>query len=114
MSIIYLDLSNFKNKSQLDCDNHLVESVVHFTNKQKLSLYKKSQKSGYSTDILEEVYKRGHLIWKPELFEGTKEQFAFDRVNSFISGGFASDLDYDLLNEGKGLWANIHAIRERI
>jgi len=114
MSIIYLDLSNFKNKSQLDCDNHLVESVVHFTNKQKLSLYKKSQKSGYSTDILEEVYKRGHLIWKPELFEGTKEQFAFDRVNSFISGGFASDLDYDLLNEGKGLWANIHAKRERI
>ena len=114
MSIIYLDLSNFKNKSQLDCDNHLVESVVYLTDKQKLSLYKKSQKSGYSTDILEEVYKRGHLIWKPELFEGTKEQFAFDRVNSFISGGFASALDSDLLDEGKGLWANIHAKRERI
>lgn len=114
MSSIYLDLSNFKNKLQLDREDHLAESVVSLTDKQKLSLYKKSQKSGYSTDILEEVYRRGHMIWKPELFEGTREQFAFDRVNSFISGGFAADLDSDLLDEGKGLWANIHAKRERI
>jgi hypothetical protein len=54
------------------------------------------------------------MIWKADLFEGTREQFAFDRVNSFISGGFAVDLDSDLLDEGKGLWANIHAKRERI
>ena len=114
MSIIYLDLSNYKNKLQLDREDHLAESVVSLTDKQKLSLYKKSQKSGYSTDVLEEVYRRGHMIWKPELFEGTREQFAFDRVNSFISGGFAADLDSDLLDEGKGLWANIHAKRERI
>lgn len=102
MSITYLDLSNYKNKLQLDREDHLAESAVSLTDKQKLSLYKKSQKSGYSTDILEEVYRRGHLIWKPELFEGTREQFAFDRVNSFISGGFATNLDSDLLE--KEVW----------
>lgn len=70
------------------------------TNEAKLSLYKKSQKSGISTDILEKVYFRGYSIWN-ESFGQTAEQFAFDRVNSFISGGFASQLDDDLL-EGVG------------
>lgn len=102
MSITYLDLSNYKNKLQLDREGHLAESVIFLTDKQKLSLYKKSQKSGYSTDILEEVYRRGHMIWKANLFEGTREQFAFDRVNSFISGGFATELDSDLLE--KEVW----------
>jgi hypothetical protein len=102
MSITYLDLSNYKNKLQLDREDHLAESVISITDKQKLSLYKKSQKSGYSTDILEEVYRRGHMIWKADLFEGTREQFAFDRVNSFISGGFAVNLDSDLLE--KEVW----------
>ena len=89
-------------------------SVV-VTNEQKLSLYKKSQKSGISTDILEEVYRRGYSIWN-ESFGQTAEQFAFDRVNSFIAGGFAADLDEDLMiKEGKrGLWDNIHAKQERI
>lgn len=98
----YLDLSSYKNNIQLEREKHLAESAVSLTNKQKLSLYKKSQKSGYSTDILEEVYRRGHMIWKAELFEGSREQFAFDRVNSFISGGFAADLDADLTE--KEVW----------
>lgn len=94
-------LKNFiiKNTLQLDCDSNLDESAVSLSEKQKLSLYKKSQKTGIDTGVLEEVYRRGYLIWKPELFEGTREQFAFDRVNSFISGGFAADLDRDLLEE---------------
>lgn len=70
-------------------------SAIALTNEQKLSLYKKSQKSGISTDILEEVYRRGYSIWN-ESFGQTAEQFAFDRVNSFISGGFAAELDEDL------------------
>jgi hypothetical protein len=89
------------------------QSAVALTDKQKLSIYKKSQKSGYPVDILEEVYRRGVIIWEPELSEGTKEQFAFDRVNSFISGGVAAELDSDLIDEGNGLWANIHAKRKR-
>lgn len=71
-------------------------SAVRLTNEAKLSLYKKSQKSGISTDILEEVYRRGYNTWS-ESFAGTPEQFAFDRVNSFISGGFAAKLDEDLI-----------------
>lgn len=73
------------------------KSVVALTNEAKLSLYKKSQKSGISTDILEEVYHRGYDTWS-EVFGGTPEQFAFDRVNSFVAGGFAAELDEDLRN----------------
>ena len=87
-------------------------SAVCLTNEAKLSLYKKSQKSGFSTDILETVYVRGYRIWN-ESFGQTQEQFAFDRVNSFVAGGFATDLDKDLM-EKRGLWDNIHAKRERI
>jgi hypothetical protein len=76
-------------------------SAIVLTNEQKLSIYKKSQKSGISTDILEEVYCRGYSIWN-ESFGQTPEQFGFDRVNSFISGGFAADLDDDLLEDAKG------------
>jgi len=78
-----------------------VGSAVCLTNEAKLSLYKKSQKTGIGTDILEEVYRRGHSIWN-ESFGQTPEQFAFDRVNSFIAGGFAADLDDDLLEDAKG------------
>jgi len=77
-------------------------SAVCLTNEAKLSLYKKSQKSGITTDILEAVYVRGYRIWN-ESFGQTAEQFAFDRVNSFVAGGFAAQLDDDLLSEdGKG------------
>lgn len=81
-------------------------SVIALTNEQKLSLYKKSQKSGISTDILEEVYRRGYSIWN-ETFGQTAEQFAFERVNSFISGGFAAELDEDLF---EACWKNYKQI----
>lgn len=70
--------------------------ALALSNKVKLSLYKKSVNSGISANILEEVYRRGHSIWNDK-FKGTREQFAFDRVNSFIAGGFAADLDKDLM-----------------
>jgi len=81
---------------QLVVVEQLVGSVVNLTNSAKLSLYKKSQKTSIPVDILEEVYRRGYSIWN-DSFEGTPEQFAFDRVNSFIAGGFALQLDEDLL-----------------
>jgi hypothetical protein len=86
--------------------------MVELNDKQKLAIYKKSQISGHSTGILEEVYRRGYNMWD-ESFNGNPEQFGFDRVNSFIAGGFASELDADLL-EKRGLWDNIHAKRKRI
>lgn len=92
-------------------ETQLGESV-ELTDKAKLSLYKKSQNSGYSVDILEEVYRRGYRCWT-EAFGGTPDSFAFDRVNSFIADGFAAQLDEDLM-EKRGLWDNIHAKRARI
>ena len=87
---------------QLVVVEQLDGSAIALTNEAKLSLYKKSQKSGISTGILEEVYTRGYRIWN-ESFGQTPEQFAFDRVNSFIAGGFAAQLDDDLISEdGKG------------
>lgn len=86
--------------------------MVELTDKQKLAIYKKSQTSGYSTGVLEQIYVRGYKLWN-ESFTGNAEQFGFDRVNSFIAGGFAAELDADLL-EKRGLWDNIHAKRQRI
>jgi hypothetical protein len=84
----------------------LGESALDLTDRAKLSLYKKSQNSGISTDILEEVYRRGYRCWT-EAFGGTPEQFAFDRVNSFIADGFAAQLDEDLK---KACWKGYEAI----
>ena len=98
-------------KKYNDFDPQLESAVL--ADKAKLSLYKKSVKSGIPAGILEEVYNRGYNTWNPS-FGYSPEQFAFDRVNSFISGGFAVHLDEDLLDEKRGLWDNIHAKRERI
>jgi hypothetical protein len=82
---------------------HLTPSVsdaagpaVAISNKAKLSLYKKSLNTGLSLAILEEVYTRGIKDWS-EKTNHTPEQHAFGRVNSFISGGLAAELDHDLL-----------------
>jgi hypothetical protein len=80
--------------------------AVVLTPKQVISLYKKSQYSEIPFDTLKEVYQRGYA-------ESLSEQVAFNRVNSFIYGGAAAELDEDL-NEKRGLWDNIHAKRERI
>jgi hypothetical protein len=86
--------------------------MIELTDKQKLAIYKKSQISGISTDILEEVYRRGYSIWNKSFVENP-EQLGFGRINSFIAGGFAAQLDEDLM-EKRGLWDNIHAKRARI
>lgn len=84
------------------------ESVISLSDKSKLSLYKKSQKSGIGINVLEEVYIRGYNIWN-ESFGSTPEQFGFDRVNSFISGGFACQIDNDLMEKQEPLQVNLSA-----
>ena len=92
------------------------------------TLLKKAEITGIPFSTLKEVFERGAFAWD----EGkqTQEQFAFNRVNSYIAGGRAWKLDADLreeremheeLNESfaellekTGLWDNIHAKRERI
>ena len=80
--------------------------AVDLSHKQILSLFKKSENSGIPFDTLREVYERGFV-------ENLSEQEAFNRVNSFIAGGAAIEMDRDLV-EKRGLWDNIHAKRERI
>ena len=80
--------------------------AVALSHRQILSLFKKSENSGHSFDTLKEVYQRGYA-------ENLSEQDAFNRVNSFVAGGAAADMDIDLF-EKRGLWDNIHAKRERI
>ena len=83
---------NDKKDTSLQTSPQLVESrdAVALSAKQTVSLYKKSKHSGISFDILEEVYRRGFV-------ENYNDQKAFDRVNSFIAGGAAAELDQDLM-----------------
>ena len=90
---------------QLDFVEHAVAAVA-LSEKQVISLFKKSQQSGVPFDTLREVYCRGYLV-------DLSEQTAYNRVNSFIAGGLAAQMDQDLV-EKRGLWDNIHAKRERI
>jgi len=80
--------------------------VVALSPKQVISLFKKSEQSGIPFDTLREVYQRGYT-------QSLSEQIAYNRVNSFISGGAAMEIDQDLI-EKRGLWDNIHAKQERI
>ena len=80
--------------------------VVALSTKQIISLHKKSEQSDIPFDTLKEVYHRGYI-------ESMSEQIAFNRVNSFIAGGAAMEIDKDLL-EKRGLWDNIWAKRKRI
>ena len=80
--------------------------VVAPSHKEIMSLYRKSEQSGYTFNTLLEVYRRGYSV------SGDKHS-AFSRVNSFIAEGKAYEMDQDLV-EKRGLWDNIHAKRERI
>jgi hypothetical protein len=74
--------------------------------KEAMSLLNKAEMSGVDVDIIFEVFSRGY-----NNNEDINE--AFSRVNSFIAGGKAVEMDSDL-SEKRGLWDNIHAKRERI
>jgi hypothetical protein len=65
------------------------------------ALMRKSEKSGIPFEIISEVYKRGHDAWKDTMTH-TAEQNAFHRVNSYIAGGKARELDADLME--KEVW----------
>lgn len=60
------------------------------------SLIRKANETGISVSILEEVYNRGLRAHKNTNTSLTAEQYAFNRVNSFINGGAAFKMDSDL------------------
>ena len=66
-------------------------------------LKKKSEKSNITYGILKKVYDRGMAAWKTGHRPGTTpQQWAFARVNSFITGGGARKSDADLWKQHKG------------
>lgn len=66
------------------------------------SLVKKSHKSSIPLQILEQVFSRGVSSWNPYVCKNaSQEQWAFARVNSFIAGGKATELDEDLLEASR-------------
>ena len=65
-------------------------------------LVKKAEKSGISYSILKKVYDRGMAAWRTGHRPGTTpQQWAFARVNSFITGGGARKADADLWKKRK-------------
>jgi hypothetical protein len=67
-------------------------------------LVTKSEKSGVSYSILKKVYDRGMAAWKTGHRPGTTpQQWAFARVNSFLTGGKTrTTADADLWKQAKG------------
>ena len=68
------------------------------------ALKKKAEKSGISYGILKKVYDRGMAAWRTGHRPGaTQQQWAYARVNSFITGGKTrSTSDADLWRQHKG------------
>lgn len=79
----------FKDKaSPKKSKKNYIQILGRFDNKTANSLSKKADKSGFAVEDLAKVYTRGLKMWTEETGK-TPEQYAFDRVNSFISGGAA-------------------------
>ena len=65
-------------------------------------LVNKSKKSGVAYGILKQVYNRGMAAWRTGHRPGTTpQQWAFARVNSFLTGGGARKADADLWSQAK-------------
>ena len=97
-------------------------------NEKIAGLVKKSEKSGIAYGILKTVYDRGMAAWRTGHRPGTTpQQWAFARVNSFLTGGGARKSDADQWKKAKkskaskkeeleteSLWKNIQKKRARI
>lgn len=117
-------------------ENEIVEELQ--IDEKIKGLENKSKKSGIPYGILKQVYDRGMAAWKGGHRPGaTQQQWAFARVNSFITkgkgtwGGADKDLAskvrkehadtktemvermLEIKEKKKGLWANMHAKRKR-
>jgi hypothetical protein len=57
------------------------------------ALKKKSDKTGFPLGILKQVWNRGYSAWKGGHIPGTTpQQWAFARVNSFVTGGRTTEM----------------------
>ena len=82
--------------------NRLTEEYI--TEAAIAALQKKADKTGISYEIIKKVYDRGMAAWKTGHRPGTTpQQWAFARVNSFLTGGTTQKTtDSDLWAKAKG------------
>jgi hypothetical protein len=74
-----------------------VYESVKLEMREAVALMRKADHSNIPYDVILEVYNRGFSDWKPHQ-NLTREQYAFNRVNSFIAGGKSrTELDTDLM-----------------
>lgn len=88
---LYKKSINANYKEETDLEEKKIDGLV-----------KKADKSGISYGILKKVYDRGMAAWKTGHRPGTTpQQWAFARVNSFLTGGGARKADNDLWQKRK-------------
>jgi len=72
----------------LGIKENVIAAKNELEEKKIAGLVKKAEKSGISYGILKQVYNRGMAAWKTGHRPGTTpQQWAFARVNSFLTGG---------------------------
>jgi hypothetical protein len=74
----------------------LEKHSVIIEKKTELVLQSKAARADFPQETLEQVFKRGYKTL-PLNSQLTREQYAMNRVNSFVAGGAAMVEDYDLL-----------------
>jgi hypothetical protein len=73
---------------ELEADESLEEAAGGVSSKADKALKKKSDKTGFPLGILKQVFRKGMAAWKTGHRPGvTPQQWAFGRVNSFVTGG---------------------------
>lgn len=80
-------------------DYELFESIYNIVadnRKQEEVLEAKAEKSGISLKVIKEVYARGLSEYNDSIKNKTPEQYAYDRVNSYLNKGKAYVIDSDL------------------
>lgn len=80
-----------------------IKDEVELSDKAWNNLNEKAIKHNIDSDIVMEVYARGLNAWDESPQKITRDQWAFNRVNSFLSGGAArTTVDADLWEQAGG------------
>ena len=98
-----------KSKSTTKFQQAFGESFTDFMNESKIKgLQNKADKTGVSYTILKKVYDRGMEAWRSGHRPGIgQHQWAFARVNSFLTGGKTQK------TADKDLWAKVPEGKKR-
>lgn len=76
---------------------YVPEEDYEFTAAEAKALTEKAEEYELDVEILEHIFKRGLYHWTLIETDLSHQQYSFNRVNSFIAGGAAFELDEDLL-----------------